>query len=216
MKNKYTINFQEVESPITEPITKFGGQPVWIEKPEWAVSLSTGKPLTFICQIALDEEIFGQTESRMAYIFMNDDDEVDETWETDGGENAVIIQPSGNNPKSVSIQNGESLSIWKEIKGEMQRKPFPCEFAVEKSEVVPDAEPDEDEDDFENKVGGIPRFLQGEEYPDNENNEKDSWKLLLQLDSVSVPFEINFGDAGIGYAFISNDGKTGKFLWQCG
>jgi hypothetical protein len=39
--------------------------------------------------------------------------------------------------------------------------------------------------------------------------------LLLQLDSTKVPFFVNFGDAGIGYLFLSADGQTAKFLWQC-
>jgi uncharacterized protein YwqG len=61
------------------------------------------------------------------------------------------------------------------------------------------------------KIGGTSIFLQGEEYP-----EGGDWRLLLQLDSASVPFHVNFGDAGIGYAFISGDGNKGRFLWQCG
>ncbi len=213
MEKKYLINFQETKTPITEPVTKFGGQPVWIEKPEWAISRSMGKPMMFICQIALDKEIFGNIESKMAYIFMSDEEDnyIDGTWEADGGENAVIIQPNGNNPESVSIQTGQSLSKWIEIAGEKNRKPFACEFDIGNAEIMTDAEED-DEGNFENKIGGFPRFLQGDEFP---NNIRTDWKLLLQLDSASVPFEINFGDSGVGYAFISNDGKTGKFLWQC-
>lgn len=241
MKKKYRINFLESLSPITEPVTKFGGQPVWIEKPEWAVSRSTGKPMMFIGQIRLEEEIFGQTESKMAYLFMTEEEDfVDGTWNPNSGENAVIIQPGGNNPPSAPIEIGQTINVFKEIPGESWLKPFPCEFAVEKAEIVADIEKlfhdelddedadfedesaeepdfstddsDEEEPGFENKLGGYPNFLQAEEYPD-ENNE--NWNLLLQLDSGSTPFDINFGDLGIGYAFISKDGKTGKFLWQC-
>jgi len=61
-----------------------------------------------------------------------------------------------------------------------------------------------------NKLGGTPGFMQGDEFP-----SQAPCQLLLQLDSTSVPFYINFGDAGIGYAFISEDGCLGKFLWQC-
>ncbi|MBY0240670.1 MAG: DUF1963 domain-containing protein, partial [Burkholderiaceae bacterium] len=61
-----------------------------------------------------------------------------------------------------------------------------------------------------NKVGGAPIFLQGDEFPD-----EGAWRLLLQLDSVNVPFSVNFGDAGIAYAFIDPAGQTGKLLWQC-
>lgn len=61
-----------------------------------------------------------------------------------------------------------------------------------------------------NKLGGTPGFLQNDELPFPE-----PWHLLLQLDSTQVPFWINFGDAGIGYAFINGNGTEGKFLWQC-
>src|SRR6185436_6583663 len=61
-----------------------------------------------------------------------------------------------------------------------------------------------------NKIGGSPLFLHSDEFPDD-----GPWDLLLQLDSAKVPFSINFGDAGVGYAFISRDRRKGKFLWQC-
>jgi hypothetical protein len=56
----------------------------------------------------------------------------------------------------------------------------------------------------------VPGFLQNEEYPDEYHK-----KLLMQLESSIVPFWINFGDGGAGYAFISDDGTSAKFLWQC-
>jgi uncharacterized protein YwqG len=84
--------------------------------------------------------------------------------------------------------------------------PEPCEFAV----TLDYGENPDEQDGYENKVGGTPDFLQGEEYP-----QGGPWRLLLQLDSSSVPFHVNFGDAGVGYAFISQDGTVGKFLWQC-
>jgi uncharacterized protein YwqG len=61
-----------------------------------------------------------------------------------------------------------------------------------------------------NKLGGTPGFLQGDELPILE-----PWYLLLQVDSAQVPFWINFGDAGIGYAFVNRAGTQGRFLWQC-
>ena len=53
--------------------------------------------------------------------------------------------------------------------------------------------------------------LQYDEYPYDDK----TWELLIQLDSANVPFNINFGDAGVGYGFISPDGTKAKFLWQC-
>jgi uncharacterized protein YwqG len=61
-----------------------------------------------------------------------------------------------------------------------------------------------------NKLEGTPGFLQSDELPIPE-----PWHLLLQLDSTQIPFWLNFGDAGIGYAFINRTGTEGRFLWQC-
>ncbi len=219
MKKKYTINFVESSSPITEPVTKFGGQPVWIEKSEWAVSRSTGKPMMFIGQIQLDKEVFGEIESKMAYIFIEDEEAMSITWEADGGDNAVIIQPNGNNPPSINTTTGPTL--YSGVVDGLRNLPenqIPCEF---RANLQIGEDPDSDAEIEENlldkammeiKIGGTPIFLQSEQFP---NNDKEDWNLLLQMDSGSVPFDINFGDAGVGYAFISNDGKTGKFLWQC-
>ena len=102
--------------------------------------------------------------------------------------------------------------------------PEPCEFTVqggisEDPAFVPEPERAEwSEEKWEeyanaldgNKIGGTPVFMQGDEFPG-----PGSWQLLLELDSTRVPFFVNFGDAGIAYAFLSEDGTTGKFLWQC-
>ena len=61
-----------------------------------------------------------------------------------------------------------------------------------------------------NKVGGTAGFLQRDEFPGAKFT-----KLILQLDATRVPFFVNFGDCGIGYAFLSENGRSGKFLWQC-
>lgn len=216
LKKKYTVSFHPASAPITEPVTKFGGQPVWIAEPEWPLSKKTGKPMRFICQVALEPEIFGDIANRMTYLFMTDGEEyVDGTWDPHGGENAVIVQPHGNNVATKPVATGPSLYQMREKEGSEFLHPVPCEFSVElKMGADPDRgfEDDVDGSAFEEvKIGGTPVFLQGEEYPGN-----GEWHLLLQLDSVTVPFYVNFGDAGVGYAFISKDGRTGKFLWQCG
>jgi uncharacterized protein YwqG len=103
--------------------------------------------------------------------------------------------------------------------------PESCEFAVSlaKNEVpdfVPqatrraafsEAQLEEYEQTLSgNKIGGTPLFMQNDEFPPG-----GPWNLLLQLDSTSVPFSINFGDCGIGYAFVSADASQGRLLWQC-
>ena len=78
--------------PIKKKISKFGGIPNWIDKPTWPISKSTKRPMKFLCQIRLDQKIFPNCIGKMAYIFMSDDDKefIDDTYEPEGGENAVI------------------------------------------------------------------------------------------------------------------------------
>jgi hypothetical protein len=179
----------------------------------------------FIGQVTLDPRVFGNIEGRMAYLFMSDgDDYLDGTWEPDGGENAVIIQPGEPIAPVQSIVDGPSLYRMVPRPGRDRLIAEPCEFAVR---LVMSEDPDFlaerdrwklDEESRRryheavdgNKVGGTPGFMQGDEFPSD-----DYRKLLLQLDATRVPFFINFGDCGIGFAFLSNNGRSGKFLWQC-
>ena len=113
MVGKYDIEFIEAEAPITDPVTKFGGQPVWLERPEWPLSKELGRQMLFVCQIALDPEIFGVSPGRMTYLFItreSEDEWVDGTYDPDSGENAVIVQPGGtNDAKTVAESKGPSL-----------------------------------------------------------------------------------------------------------
>lgn len=225
MPKRGSLEFVEVFSPITELVTKFGGQPVWYSTPQWPISRSTGRPMRFICQIALDPKVFGKADSRVAYLFMTDEEDyVDGTWDPDEGENAVIVQPGEPLVRVKPLALGPSL--YEMVIGlERVRHRRPCEFAVRiKVSTEPEFIPEElakemEEDDREqyceavrgSKIGGAPAFIQSEEFPGEEYHT-----LLLQLEDGDLPFAVNFGDAGVGYAFLSDDRKSGKFLWQCG
>lgn len=223
MKPALKIKFEQTPSPVTDAVTKFGGQPVWLEEPQWPISAALGEPMQFICQIKLTDDVFPGCAGKMAYIFMTDDKEdvADGTWEPDGGENAVIIQPGG--IPQVPVKNiTQGASPLPSVNFDEQET---LEFAV-RTTASEDAEFMSESQLFEageevfgayydaldyNKIGGTPGFMQGDEFPDEEQN----WQLLLQLLSYDVPFFVNFGDAGIGYAFINEDATIGKFLWQC-
>jgi hypothetical protein len=224
VKPKQTIIFNEASSAVQELKTKFGGQPVWLDTPAWPISRIYDEPMQFICQIAIDPALFPDSQAQMAYIFMTDEGDGD-TWDPESGENAVILQPGEPHVPVIVSATGPTLDCMSEIAGQ----PQVCEFAVTLSAgedpdfISEDSWLDiEDEEERErlhtpyvatlegNKIGGTPLFLQNDEFPDGE-----SWNLLLQLDSTIVPFEINFGDAGIGYVFLSPDGRIAKMLWQC-
>ena len=220
-----SLKFIPTRAPLPGLITKFGGQPGWLDKAQWPTSRSTGRPMRFIGQIALDVALFPNAKGKMAYIFMTDEDEyVDGTWEADGGENAVIIQPGSNLMASSDLAAGPTLYEMVAQSGKTRLVAETREYEVDLTPAAdPPFQPEEErgswsKEKFEayaaaldgNKIGGTPIFLQGDEFPSG-----DEWRLLLQLDSTRVPFYVNFGDAGIAYAFINSEGSAGKLLWQC-
>lgn len=182
--------------------------------------------MRFICQIALDAPLFPDAQAKMAYLFLTDEEDyVDGTWEPEGGENAVILQPGCTPPVPVQeLTSGPSLyRMVKKLFGK-GLVPKPCTFLVEgglseEPDFVPETEQEAWSDEVYdryaaalggNKIGGSPIFIQNDEFP-----EGPPWRLLLQLDSTQVPFSVNFGDSGVGYAFLSEDGSQARFLWQC-
>lgn len=199
------IEFVRADARIEEPVTKFGGQPVWLSEAQWPLN-PQGEPMMFIAQIALDLSGF---EGKMAYIFMDDGDDADETWDPNAGSNAVVVQPDGELLASVTTGarvNGPSLVEMVQVEDERMLRPQAREYAV----TLREHDDIQSDFNFQNKIGGFPSWFQDDETPG------DGWQLLLQLDSARVPFDVNFGDAGVGYAFLSPDGRRGKFLWQCG
>lgn len=219
--------FEPVSEPVTTCVTRFGGQPCWLEAPQWPLSRATGQPMRFIAQVALEAPLFAGSGGRMAYLFMTDDPEqyVDGTWEPEGGENAVVVQPGHFAGPTVALAQGPALYRMVEVAGKRALQPQAVEFLVKLRlvEDEPGHQPESVRSEWTdarhehyaqalegNKIGGTPGFLQGDEYP-----QPGDWKLLLQLDSTTVPFSVNFGDAGIGYAFIDQAEQEGRFLWQC-
>ena len=99
MQSLHIKKFVENSDDINALVTKFGGQPHWLEHPQWPLSRSTGQPMKFIGQIVLEKNLFPVTTAKIAYLFMSDseDDFIDGTYEPDAGENAVILQPGDNN-----------------------------------------------------------------------------------------------------------------------
>ncbi|MDP9844578.1 hypothetical protein [Streptosporangium lutulentum] len=183
----YEMVFSRVDEVIEEFATKLGGQPIWLEEPRWPLCARHERPMGFIGQFRLPGGSI-----RMAYLFMGDGCE--ESWRPEGGENALIVQP-GRIPRfvqTVATDRGESLV------GEL--------FAdLEEVEQV------EPRHRWESRLLGAPTWLQFEEYPDG-----GPWTFFFQLrSSQRHMYELNFGDGGMGYGFLSADEQEGRFLWQC-
>jgi hypothetical protein len=199
------VEFVEAGNLDDGPITKLCGRPAWLEKPQWPVSRELGRPMFFLGQFRLDDGPAG--EPRLAYLFMTDsvrleimDEDADPpldhdipdvhtTFDPEGGENAVIIQPGGRVPAVITVEPvDEQQMCWREESYLPVDKPVtggrePIQF-----------------------LGGEPVWLQSDQSPGQ------GWTLIAQLDEQ---LGFNFGDAGVGYVFLSPDGMEGRFLWQC-
>ncbi|KPC58864.1 hypothetical protein [Streptomyces chattanoogensis] len=204
MSQPAPLAFTPADGPVREPVTKIGGQPVWQEEPQWPLSRETGEPMRFLGQFALDG-------GRLACLFMTghpDDDWIDGTWEPEGGENAVVIQPGGRIPDFVSVRaQAEGPTAGPDHLPRAGKADTAADTTAD-TETDADADADRVPWQFLGGPGIEPRWLQGEEEPG------EGWRLVVQL-TDGEPFFLNFGDAGIGYAFLSPDGKEGRFLWQC-
>ncbi len=224
MTKKLTINkFVESTTPIKEPITKFGGQPVWLETPAWPVSVSWEMPMQFVCQIDL-RPLFKCDEAKLAYIFLTHAsfEDKDKFFDPDvifpdEGENAVIIQPGGvllveteelKTGPSLYTADGENCEFVLVVT-EAEDPPF---ITSEDFQELPSAEREKYTDCiYGNKLGGVPYFFQGDEWPD----EEQTWNLLLQLNTGhDLPFYLNLGASPQLMAFVSEELTHGRMLVQ--
>lgn len=218
---KSITKFVKSENPVTEYITKFGGQPNWIEKPEWPLSLGwDNRPMMFVAQITLDSSIFGNTTPKMAYIFVTHQESVDDTFfdpdinEFNGGENAVILQPNG-------LYNG-IVSCMSEGPSLFDSENSACEF-IPHLEIGKDPSflnnneyqklsSSEKNTYFNlidgNKIGGTPNLFQSDYLP------KGEWKLLLQLNSSFLPFFLNLGASPTMFALVNSELTQGGLFIQ--
>lgn len=222
--------FQIVESPteILEPGTKFGGQPVWIGESLWPLAPETGEKMFFLGQIALDQELFPDSNGTILYLFFGQESEplYNEAF-------ATVIQTSEN-----VYTSGDQIEFISEATGptiyelDEDRQPVYQEYRV----IL---EPVENEESFPlgerytindlnydtgfqfsrpelagNKIGGQPLYIEGLDTPP-EYFTSDEWVLLLQLAPTQgywnnlqpnfYPFHMELGEFGILTVFISQD-----------
>jgi hypothetical protein len=218
------IRYIATRTDPLRPVTKFGGQPNWISAPQWPLSRSTGKQMTFVGQVALDRTTFPGVKGRMAYLFVTADDDggIDsEPWNPDAGENAVIVQPGGTVTVEVAndrIGPTSETSVKDAASGQYVDRPVVYRVAlgphvdapfIDDTAIVKLSTPEQDRYFSAldgDKIGGTPAFIQPAEFPCTAN------RLLLQIENP--PFYLNLGDGGDGFAYINDEGTAGKFLSQ--
>jgi len=222
MVKKYQItSFSRLEEKPAKPVTKFGGQPDWLEEPQWPVSKHyKDRLMTFIGQIVLDKGMLGNDEDKIAYIFLTHPENIDEDIyapnidEWDNNESAVIIQPGGKTAcPTKNVKQGPCL--FDEGGNHYEYLPELAEGYdpdyIDSGDFQEMEEPDKDkylEQIQGNKIGGIPFFFRGDERPDGD------WKLLLQMSGEEVPFILALDDMGTLFAFVSSDFKQGGLFVQ--
>ena len=116
MSTRYEIQFRRVTSPLSAAVSKFGGQPTWLGQPQWPLSRESKQPMRFMCQLLIPDTVVAAPDHRLAYVFMTDGDEyVDGTWEPEGGENAVVIQPGGGPLLVDAVSAAEGPTLYQMI-----------------------------------------------------------------------------------------------------
>jgi hypothetical protein len=222
------MRLRMAEEPVTVPVSKFGGQPVWLQEPAWPVDPQTGKPLVFIAQFQVPGD-----EVRLAYLFLAEDDGV-MGMDPTSGEAVVLIQPHGRVPPFAVIGpvGTRGRSLWRWGRDETQ---IPAEWLVELEPVPPDMGAAADHhaawwrfirhdgpevglpagDEPEDFLGGTAVLPNGRVW----GLDDDSWLFLCQFtdrgeEPGDDPFFLNFG-YGSGFIFLSPDHREGRFLADC-
>ena len=210
----YYCELRKASEPITLPVTKIGGAPVFLQPADWPTCRHCGQPLQFLAQFRLDEPLRLAEQYQMAYVFMCETCE--ESWDPDAGRNAVLLHPPS---PDTFVQ------------------PTPNQFPDYAVTMTPGQEPLVDRTDSQfaedlreevelgTKVGGVPGWIQqGWEIPACLQCDGPT-RFIAQLegfgewDGSKARFvEQNFGDSGSSYIFICQDECSthgAAFLWQC-
>lgn len=223
------MTFRPAASPVRDPVAKLGGQPVWLERPCWPWSSNPSVPMMFVGQFPVPGDSL-----RIAYLFITDDpDATAETYDPESGENALLVQPGGRVPDFLAT-TGDSTgpSLWRH--GARWDEHVPVELLIEMSPLDPAEEraleneiarqeaeragvlPESAHDSASpplSYVGGKPHCWQP------QTGMPAPWRFFFQLDGSEgwdddEPYALNFG-GGTGYAYLSQDEREGRFLWDC-
>ena len=201
---RWSLSLRSVDEPITEPVSKFGGQPVWIGQPSWPLA-TDGGPATFIAQFTIP----GQP--GLAYLFL--DYEASDSGDEPG---ILFVQPGPGPERTVSMATGPTF--WTEVRDRPTRYVPRLAFRrIESLAVLKegldfddwdvlnlDPETSRDDDRDWNKIGGNPRWLQGDDMPD-----EPGWRFLFQFTAAKMGFEL--ADGAEVYGLIHDDGR-GRFI----
>jgi hypothetical protein len=201
---RWALQLQPTLMPVKGPITKFGGQPVWIGDPTWPLG-SDDEPMTFFAQFAVPGV------DGLAYLFI---DPSEEGWASPYDGSALLMQPGPAPEQHTTQATGPSYTS--EI-SELHR--YVPRTRVAQIESLPSLEEglepvdwesfdsnraDERDDDRDwNKLGGRPRYLQG------GPADPTGLRFLFQFTAARIGHEL--GDGAECYGFMDEE-RRGYFL----
>ncbi|HAS42580.1 MAG TPA: hypothetical protein DCS93_19020 [Microscillaceae bacterium] len=239
---KTQFQIVETSTPITEPITKFGGQPVWINTPHWPIDPASGEKMMFQSQIVLDPALFPDSNGAIAYIFYGDEEQLSNY------DFVVVLQTKENESLNTQTEEidfvneatGPAIYEWVEIGGEEEKVSKEYKVVIEsviEEEDLPLLERYDEMNDLDydagyqfsktelagNKIGGQPFYITGLDTPP-EHFVADQWEQLMQLAPVQgywdgnqpnfYPFYMEMGEFGILNVFITKDYKRAEVYIQ--
>ncbi|MEO1270998.1 MAG: hypothetical protein AAFX99_23155, partial [Myxococcota bacterium] len=130
----------------------------------------------------------------------------------DEGENSLVIQrprapqPASPGGPTLFHDDGTPAVYWTRTTPGHDPDFVSTEDYIQQTHKEQDAYFDAVDGD---KIGGVPAFFQGDNWPDEEHR----WHLLLQLHTNVVPFDLNVG-GGTLFAFVDHACTQGRLLVQ--
>lgn len=220
IKTYNILSFSKASKKIEEPITKFGGQPIWIGEEQWPVSSGwKNRKMMFVGQIAVTKNMLGNIEGFVAYIFVTHPENCDDLFfdpdviDWNGGENAVVIQTYEN--KCVGRRFSDGPTVFDEKNEQYEYIPIlkegydPDFLTSDEYRKLNTEQRDKYFNAIDtNKIGGTPNFFREDAWP------KGEWILLLQLKCNFLPFVLRLGSMPVMYVFITKDFKRAGLLIQ--
>jgi len=205
----YLIDFEK-DVQLAGIGTRIGGDPDWIEKAQWPVDQSDPlKEFRFVSQFKIPIELFPDSNAQIAYFFIKDS----ENGDGNSSIPTVILSP-GTNDEVVTEKKSVGSTVLRRVPKRddgtdifpenFEKKP--CLAPIQRGHMVAAAKNKEPL----NKMGGKPDFVQGSQFPD----EEQKWLLLFQFNKNTVPFEMDLPEDSMCYGFINEDGTQCKVVIQ--
>jgi hypothetical protein len=203
---RWSLELRRADLPVNEPVTKFGGQPVWLEAPTWPIA-ADGAPMAFMAQFRVPGE------DGLAYLFIDPSDPDDLDYSDPGFGGCLLLQPGPPPVRHLAQAVGPTYAS--EIQALERFEPRVLWRLVEYlptleegldypdwTPLAPDLALERDDHRDWNKLGGSPRYLQG-------GPPAGEWRFLFQFTAALAGREM--GDVAECYGLIDPD-RRGLFL----